>query len=98
TRIAFVSNSDPAGGNAAHRDQIFLIGRDGTGLVQATHHASGDISSLSVSDDGSRLAYVSTTNLAGGNADLNHEVFTVNSDGADGRQTTSSITRARLAA
>jgi Tol biopolymer transport system component len=85
-RIAFVSNSDPTGGNPAHHEQIFVVDRDGTDLVQATSFASGTILSLSVSDDGTRLAFVSNANPLSLNFDLGHEVFAVSWDGTGLRQ------------
>ena len=88
SRIAFVANTDPLGTNPDARDQIFVIDRDGTGLAQLTQATAGSPGTVSISDDGSRIAFVFDGDPLGSNLDLGGEVFAIEADGTDLRQLT----------
>ncbi len=86
SRIVYASAADPLGTNPDFSREIFVINADGTGHAQITDAPNGaalnDGSfSPKISDDGDRIAFVSTDDLAGGNADLNYEVFGIQADG-----------------
>ncbi|RMG42578.1 MAG: hypothetical protein D6718_13730 [Acidobacteria bacterium] len=83
SRIAFVSNSDPLGENPQGVPQLFVIGRDGTNLRQLTHFSDGSFGSISISDDGTRLAFSHDGDPFGSNPDRGREVFTVLADGTN---------------
>lgn len=88
TRVAFLSNSDPLGSNPQHRVQLFVVNRDGSGLRQLTQAAAGSVGAVSISDDGSRIAFTHAADLTGANPDLGSEVFAINADGTGLRQLT----------
>jgi Tol biopolymer transport system component len=88
SRVVFVANTDPLGTNPALRDQIFVVGRDGSGLTQVTQIVDGGIGAVSVSDDGSRIAFGHDGDPSGSNLDLGGEVFAVDADGSNLRQLT----------
>jgi hypothetical protein len=92
-RIAFTSNSDPFGTNMDGTDEIFVIDIDGNNLTQLT--ASGTFSEKArISDDGSRVAFVSSADHAAGmNAEMNAEVFVAMSDGSGIVQVSSNTNR-----
>jgi Tol biopolymer transport system component len=87
-RLAFVANIDPLGSNSENLNQLFVIDRDGTGLAQLTQVADGSIGAISISDDGSRIAFAHTADLLGTNTDLGREVFAIDADGTGLRQLT----------
>jgi Tol biopolymer transport system component len=93
-RIAFTSNGDPFGTNADGSDEIFVIDINGLNLVQLT--ASDTFSEKPrISDDGSRVAFVSSADHAAGqNAEQNAEVFVAMADGSAIAQVSSNTTRA----
>src|SRR5262249_15740574 len=68
--------------------QVFLVGKDGTGLAQVTSLAEGDIDFLAISDDATKIVFVSEADPFGTNADDNAEVFAINRDGSGLRQLT----------
>ncbi len=74
TRIAFYSAHDLTGGNSDNNSEIF-IWTNGFGLAQVTTTTGGGSDSPSISTDGTRIAFVSTSNLTGGNSDGNSEIF-----------------------
>lgn len=93
SKAVFVSDGDLTGGNAARVAQVFVIGTDGTGLIQLTHSTvSGFPDSLSISDDGQRIVFVDTRNLAAQNPDGSEEIFRVFSNGVGLKQSTVSST------
>ncbi len=86
SRIVFASAADPLGSNADFSREIFVINTDGTGFAQLTDAPNGAVLndgsySPKISDDGDRIAFVSTDDLAGGNPDLQFEVFGIQADG-----------------
>jgi Tol biopolymer transport system component len=88
--IAFDSTADlVTGQNADGSRELFAIHRDGTGLAQLTNSTTGASSAPSIRGDGTRIAFASTSELTGGNADKNSEIFAVNADGSGLAQLTS---------
>ncbi len=91
SRVAFVANTDPLTGNPDHLDQLFVVQRDGAGLAQLTQitpAAGGSFGAISVSDDGTRIAFGHSGDVTGQNADLGGEVFAIGGDGSNLRQLT----------
>jgi len=74
TRIAFDSNCDLTGGNADGNFEIFLW-TSGSGFTQITSSIGGTNNQPSINSDGTRIAFTSNSDLTGGNADLNQEIF-----------------------
>ncbi|PTL35077.1 hypothetical protein CLG94_11375 [Candidatus Methylomirabilis limnetica] len=74
TRIAFYSTHDLTGGNPGGNSEIFLW-TNGFGLAQVTTTTGGGSDSPSISADGTKIAFVSTSNLTGSNSDGNSEIF-----------------------
>ena len=84
TRIAFYSNGDLTGGNADGSYEIFLW-TQGSGITQITSSSDWRIPSInaSINADGTRIAFRSSSDLTGGNADGNWEIFLAGSPSAD---------------
>jgi Tol biopolymer transport system component len=97
TKVAFVADTNPFGTNNDHIQQLFVVNRDGTSLQQITNItfgmalASPGFFDISISDDGTKIAFSNQMNLTGGNLDSSWEVFGINSDGTSLHQITSSI-------
>lgn len=89
-RVAFVTSANINGGNPQRAQQLYVIDRDGSNLIQLTNAPSGAIGHMWISDNGTRLAFNHTGDLTGGNADHNEEVFTIAVGDALPRQITSS--------
>lgn len=86
TRVVYASAADPFGTNADFSREIFVINTDGMNHAQITDQPNGAALNdgsfnPQISDDGDRIAFVSTDDHAGGNADLNFEVFGIQADG-----------------
>ncbi|MEW5807531.1 MAG: hypothetical protein AB1756_09335 [Acidobacteriota bacterium] len=90
TIIAFQSTSDLTGGNPEGNSEIFVIRSDGSGLAQLTSSATGSSESPSLNGSGSEVAFSSSADLTGSNADGNGEIFVMGTDGTMLRQITSS--------
>jgi uncharacterized repeat protein (TIGR01451 family) len=75
TRIAFDSDADLTGGNAEGNREIFVFDTATSDLTQITNSAAGSSESASITSDGTRIAFSSSANLTGGNADRSSEVF-----------------------
>ncbi len=80
-RVVFYGDVDPLGTNAAHRVQLFDINADGTSLRQLTTVTTSSDFDVSISDDGTRIAFACACDLTGGNPDLSWEIFTIAGDG-----------------
>ncbi|MFQ6003975.1 MAG: TolB family protein [Woeseia sp.] len=87
--IVFYAESDLVGANPNNLRQIFLINSDGTNLAQVT---TGDPfpEALTLADAGTRIAYHSTKDPFGSNADGSREIFVINIDGNGHAQLTMS--------
>lgn len=75
TRISFHSSSDLTGNNSDGSDEIFLFDAATGTLTQITSAIAGDSVGSSISADGKRIAFISNSNLTGGNPDGNVEVL-----------------------
>ncbi|MDT0618992.1 hypothetical protein RM531_10940 [Salinisphaera sp. P385] len=89
-RVVFQStaNLDDGVGNADGSSEIFAVDADGANLVQLTQSALAS-TQPAIAGDGSRVAFVSSADLTGGNADGGPEIFLVDaSDGGNPVQVT----------
>jgi uncharacterized repeat protein (TIGR01451 family) len=80
TRVAFESSTDLTGGNADHNNEIFLYNLTTNSFTQVTNTMGTSAPfpasfEPSLSADGTRIAFFSSGDLTGGNADANFEVF-----------------------
>lgn len=92
TKVAFDCSGEPiAAGNPEANRELFVSGIDGTGLVQLTTTLAGSSAGASFRDDGSEIAFASSADLTGGNADENNEIHLIGSDGLNLRQLTDTI-------
>ncbi len=95
--IAFQSDGDLTGGNAARQTEIFVVAPDGTGLAQLTTTNAlldfGDPAaySPSITDDGQVIVYSSNHyDFPFTNLDSNFEIWRINRDGTGRQALTSS--------
>jgi len=91
TRIAFDSNRDLTGGNADDSREIFLFNTTTSAFTQITSATGGNSFNSSINSDGTRIAFDSKSDLTGGNADGNFEVFLFNTTTSAFTQITSAI-------
>ena len=91
-RIAFRSLGNLTGGNADGNAEIFLYETATASLTQITNVTAGSSDSAALGADGSRIAFNSTANLTGGNADGNSEIFLYDMASAAFTQITNSTT------
>jgi len=75
TRIAFVSGRNLTGNNPDGTLEIVLFDTAASAFTQVTNATAGGSSSPSISADGTRMAFVSRSNLTGGNSDGFDEIF-----------------------
>jgi Tol biopolymer transport system component len=75
TRIAFVSGRDLTGTNADSSLEIFLFNTVTSTFTQVTDAPAGSSISPSINADGTRIAFVSRSDLTGGNSDGFDEIF-----------------------
>jgi Tol biopolymer transport system component len=75
TRIAFASDQDLTGGNADGNFEIFRFDTTTSAFTQITDTTGGGTGAPSINADGTRIAFRSPANLAGGNPDGNIEIF-----------------------
>ncbi|MFQ5667624.1 MAG: TolB family protein, partial [Candidatus Binatia bacterium] len=78
TRITFRSGEDLTGGNADGSEEIFLFDTTTSTFTQLTTARGGPFGfgiQLSISADGTRVAFESDGDLTGTNADGNQEIF-----------------------
>lgn len=73
--VAYTANYNPLGSNADGSGEVFLFDTQTSLVRQLTQAAGGVFDSASISADGSRVAFSSTANLLGSNADGNQEIF-----------------------
>jgi Tol biopolymer transport system component len=76
--LAFTSTYNPLGLNADRSAEVFVFDLFDNTVRQVTSSGGGDAyasDQVTLSGDGTRLAFVSTANLLGTNADGNQEVF-----------------------
>ena len=75
SRIAFNSTANLTGVNADGNTEIFLYDTASATIIQVTNSTAGFSQAPSISADGGRIAFQSTANLTGGNADGSAEIF-----------------------
>jgi Tol biopolymer transport system component len=76
SHVVVADTGDPVGTNPDHNSEIFLRDVSTGSVTQLTSTTSGNSGgSVAISGDGSRVAFLSTTDLTGGNSDHNAEVF-----------------------
>jgi Tol biopolymer transport system component len=79
THIAFLSNLDLAGQNADGNTEVFLYSTTTGVFTQVTNTTGFNFTGApAISGDGGWVAFTTTANLAGANADGNAEVFRYN--------------------
>jgi len=78
THIAFVSGRDLTGSNPDSTLEIFLFNTVTNAFSQVTNATAGDSISPSINSDGTRIAFVSRSDLTGGNSDNFDEIFLAN--------------------
>ncbi len=88
TRIAFSIAGNPTGGNTDFNQEIFIYTIGTSSFTQITNSTGGSNNQVSISANGSRIAFISNRNLTGGNSDLNPEVFFYDSGTATFTQVT----------
>jgi Tol biopolymer transport system component len=71
--------------------QIFIINSDGSGLRQLTRGTGGHSLKPRISDDGRTIAFESSQDLLGSNADHTREIFVINADGTGLAQITNGV-------
>ena len=80
--IVFLSDSDLTGDNPDEDTHIFSINVDGTNLTQLTDQAEPlSPENLSLSDDGSTIAFEGLGDPSGTNGDGSREIFVMDSNG-----------------
>ena len=84
-----ISTGNPFGSNPGYRKQIFRWNPATGAGTQVTSYEEG-VETVSVSDDGTWLAFVSNADLLGTNHDESPELFVMQSDGTGLAQLTSS--------
>ena len=93
SRIAFSSRRDPFGTNVPNTEEIFVIDIDGANLTQLTE-TDVDSEIPRISDDGTKVAFVSSADHAAGmNTDGLPEVFVAMADGSAIVQVSDNATR-----
>ncbi len=99
SRMAFVSNRDFVGTNADGNNEIFVYDVATVTYTQLTvTSGSGGVNVPSISSSGTRVAFQSSKNLTGGNADGNNEIFLWDATGPTTTQvTTTPSTRTNAA-
>jgi Tol biopolymer transport system component len=88
TRLVFTSNADLTGDNPDGNEEVFLFDADTGITTQITDSVGGSFSIAVISGDGTRILFTSASDIGGGNADGNIEVYfadcrVVVSDGND---------------
>jgi Tol biopolymer transport system component len=82
TKIAFSSDRDLTGGNPDGNREVFVHDTTGPSLTQITNDPEDGSQLPSISGDGTKVAFRSTADLTGGNADGSREIFLANTSGA----------------
>jgi Tol biopolymer transport system component len=83
TRIAFLSNANPTGGNPGNLIDVFLTDTT-TGTIRQLTTGAGSAApfseDLAIDTNGTHVAFASTANPTGENGDGNREIFVVATD------------------
>lgn len=89
--VTFISSANPLGQNPDRSPELFVMRGDGTQLAQLTDDPGpngGAVSALALAGSGNRIAFVSTSDLAGSNLDHHQQLYVINRDGTGLRQLT----------
>src|SRR5262249_9810474 len=90
TRVVFQSESNLTGQDPDHGGEIYRIEADGSGLTQVSSNATGGADYPSIAADRTTIAFSSTGNPLGTNADGSSEICWIQADGTGLKQLTSS--------
>ena len=92
--VAFTSTA-PLGGRSSTSQEVFILGTNGSGLRQLTSGTVGNstnpnlaINGVTITEDGSRIAFSSTGDYLSSNSFQIPQIFTIASDGSGLRQLT----------
>jgi Tol biopolymer transport system component len=91
SRLTFVSTFNPLGQNADGNRELFSFDTLTQSFEQLTHTAGGQMDLGGISGDGSRIAFSSSADLVGENADGNVEVFVYDLLAGDFQQVTHAL-------
>jgi Tol biopolymer transport system component len=78
TRIAFMSQSDLTGENPDRNREIFFVNTRTRTVTQLTDSTGDGSDSPAMNASGTRIAFMSQSDLTGENPDRNQEIFFVN--------------------
>ncbi len=90
--LAFVSGANLSGANHDESAELFVVRRDGTGLLQLSSDPAvnaGSVSALALAGDGSVVAFVANTDPLGSNPNHASQLFIVETTGTGLVQLTS---------
>ncbi len=94
-KVAFQSDNDFDGSNAAHQDEVFVVNYDGTGRRQLTKTVNLLLPPMtggpSITDDGLWVFFYSDHTTLFGNLDGNFEIWKIKTDGTGLKALTSSL-------
>ena len=84
-RVLFASDTDPLGTNPLRKETLFVVDRDGSGLVQLGEVVTSGYTNhpIDISDDGSRIAFLAMV------GPYYFQAFTIDADGSNLQQRTS---------
>jgi Tol biopolymer transport system component len=91
SRLTFVSTFNPLGQNADGNRELFSFDTLTQSFEQLTHTVGGQLDLGGISGDGSRIAFSSSADLVGENADGNVEVFVYDLLAGDFQQVTHAL-------
>jgi Tol biopolymer transport system component len=80
SEVVLISPSDPLGSNHDRSLELFLMGSDGSGLVQLTNDPAvnaGSVLDAKISGSGNRVAFIANTDPLGTNPDRLAQLFVV---------------------
>ena len=75
SRLVFTSRADLTGDNPDGNSEVFLFDADTGITTQITDSVGGSFSDAVISGDGTRILFTSASDIGGGNADGNIEVY-----------------------
>jgi len=89
-KVLFSSTGDLTGSNPSGHLQLFVIGTDGTGLLQLTSATGASVfDEIAINDLGIGVAFTDSGDLTGGNPDGSTELYRMMADGTGLTQVTS---------
>ena len=95
--VIFVSSDDITGDNPSNLQNIFIASTSGSSVTQITDvPAGGYTSDIKFADQGNLISFISESDLTGDNSGNYMQVFTVDADGSNIFQVTSTSTNITL--